>query len=270
MPAILCPRCHQLVGNDAPRCPHCGQVQPGLWGFTSLMRKLGLRLDFTRLITVSCVGLYILSLLVDPSAVFEGGFSNPLALLSPSGQASFMLGMTGSEPVFRYGHWWTLITAMYLHGGLLHIFFNMMWVRQLGPVVEDLFGPFRLFAIFTVAGITGFLLSTLVGHGITLGASGSIFGLLAAAIAYGRHTGAQLFTRQFLQWAVLLFIMGFVFPGVDNWAHGGGFIGGYAVAYVFSRSQEREGISAYLIGGLCLLATVGAFALQFIAILGMR
>ena len=169
-------------------------------------------------------------------------------------------------PIFSYELWWTLITAIYLHGGLLHIFFNMMWVRQLGPVVEELFGPFRLFAIFTVAGITGFIASTLAGHAFTLGASGSIFGLLAAAIAYGRRAGAQLFTRQFLQWAGLLFVMGFVMPGVDNWAHGGGFIGGYAAAYVFSRSSEREGLGAYLIGGLCLLATVGAFLMQFITV----
>ena len=157
MPAILCPSCHQLVSNDATRCPHCGQRQPGLWGFTSAMRKMGLQLDFTRLITLSCVGLYVLSLLVDPGAIFQGGFENPLGLLAPSGQASFMLGMTGSEPVLRYGHWWTLITAMYLHGGLLHIFFNMMWVRQLAPLVEEFFGPFRLLSIFTAGGVAGFI-----------------------------------------------------------------------------------------------------------------
>jgi len=51
---------------------------------------------------------------------------------------------------------------------------------------------------------------------------------------------------------------------------GGGFIGGYTLAYVFSRSQEREGIGAYLAGGLCMLATVGAFVMQFITMVGMR
>ena len=222
-------------------------------------------------------------MLLDPSAIFQT--QGLLHILSPSTLASFKLGASGTVPIFAYKFWWTPITAIYLHGGLLHIFFNMMWVRQLGPVVEELFGPFRLFAIFTIAGITGFLASTLgpgivrllaliladqelmLGdHELTLGASGSIFGLLAAAIAYGQRAGSQLFTRQFLQWAVLLFIMGFIMPGVDNWAHGGGFVGGYAAAYIFSRSSEREGLGAYLIGGLCLLATIGAFALQFIAV----
>ena len=263
MAAILCPRCHKIVSAEAETCPHCGQRKPGLWGATATMRKLGLQLNFPHFITVFCGVLYLLALALDPSAIFQT--QGLMQILSPSLEASIKLGVTGTRPV-TYGWWWTLITAIYLHGGLLHIFFNMMWVRQLGPVVEELFGPFRLFAIFTIAGITGFIASTLAGHAFTLGASGSIFGLLAAAIAYGRRAGSQLFTRQFLQWAVLLFIMGFVMPGVDNWAHGGGFVGGYAAAYVFSRSSEREGLGAYLVGGLCLLATVGAFALQFIAV----
>ena len=264
MAAILCPRCHKIVSAEAETCPHCGQRKPGLWGATATIRKLGLQLNFPHLITVFCGVLYLLALALDPSAIFQT--QGLMQILSPSIQASFKLGVTGTVPIFSYELWWTPITAIYLHGGLLHIFFNMMWVRQLGPVVEELFGPFRLFAIFTIAGITGFIASTLAGHELTLGASGSIFGLLAAAIAYGRRAGSQLFTRQFLQWAVLLFVMGFIMPGVDNWAHGGGFVGGYAAAYVFSRSSEREGLGAYLAGGLCLLATVGAFVLQFIAV----
>mgnify|MGYP003310586909 CR=1 FL=1 len=128
----------------------------------------------------------------------------------------------------------------------------------------------------TVAGVVGFLFSTLIAPVTaggfprsSLGASGSIFGLLAAAIVYGRKGGSTLFTRQFLQWALLLFVFGFIMSGVDNWAHGGGFIGGYGAAYLFGRNQEREGLGAYLAGGVCLLATIGAFVLQFTALLEM-
>jgi len=184
-------------------------------------------------------------------------------------EASFKLGMTGSQPIFGYGLWWTPVTAIYLHGGLLHIFFNTMWIRQLGPLVEELFGPFRLIIIFTVAGIVGFIASALFGSAFTLGASGSIFGLLAAAIAYGRRVGSSLFTRQFMQWAGLIFVMGFIMPGVDNWAHGGGFVGGYIAASLLGRSMNREGVGAYLGAGLCVLATVGAFTLQLLAVWGL-
>jgi rhomboid protease GluP len=264
--AILCPRCHKLVGQDAEVCPNCGQRKPGLWGFTSTMRKFGLQMDFPSAITALCVGLYVLGLLLDPSAIFASG--SMMRFMSPSMEASFKLGMTGSQPIFAYGLWWTPITAIYLHGGLLHIFFNVMWIRQMGPLVEELFGPFRLFVIFTVAGITGFIASAYMGSAFTLGASGSIFGLLAAAIVYGRRVGSSMFTRQFLQWAGMIFVMGFIMPGVDNWAHGGGFVGGYVAASLFGRTMDREGIGAYIGAGVCLLATVGAFLLQLLAIWG--
>jgi len=266
VPAILCPRCHKLISADEPRCPFCGQVRPGLWGATSWMRRVGFQVDFPHLITVVFVALYVAALLLDPAAIFRP--RGMMSLLAPSGEASFKTGMTGAIPVLVYGRWWTVVTAIYLHGGLLHIFFNTMWVRQLGPMVEQLFGPFRLFVIFTVAGVAGFVASVFMGSSFTLGASGSIFGLLAAAIVYGRRSGSALFTRQFLQWAVILFIFGLVFPGVDNWAHGGGFVGGYVTAWLFSRWHgEREGIGTYLLATACAVLTIGAFALQFLATL---
>ncbi|MBM3280627.1 MAG: rhomboid family intramembrane serine protease [Candidatus Handelsmanbacteria bacterium] len=260
MPAILCPSCRKLIDSTEPRCPFCGQLRPGMWGFTSTLRRLGVEIDFSKLIVIVCAVLYVLALIVEPSAIFRTqGMMN---FLAPGRQASVWFGMTGSLLVFDYGYWWTLITAIYLHGNLLHIFFNMMWVRQLGPLVEDLFGPYRLFVIFTVAGVTGFLFSSFSGTPFTLGASGSIFGLLAAAIVYGRRQGSSLFTLQFLQWAVILFVFGFIFPGVDNWAHLGGFVGGYATAFVFSRMGSHEGLGAYLVAGICALLTVGAFVMQ--------
>jgi rhomboid protease GluP len=96
--------------------------------------------------------------------------------------------MTGSYAMAR-GRFWTLITAIYLHGSLLHIVFNLLWIRQLGPAVEELFGTSRLILIFTFSGVAGFIISNLVGIQFTIGASGSIFGLLGALIYYGRHCG---------------------------------------------------------------------------------
>jgi rhomboid protease GluP len=267
MPAILCPRCHKLISDDVPRCHHCGLVRPGMFGLASRLRQLGLHLDFPHLITVLCVALYVVSLLLDLSALL-----NPrgmMEILAPSGRASFDAGASGFLPVYRFGRWWTVITAIYLHGNLLHILFNMMWVRQLGPVVEQLFGTWRLFVIFTISGAVGFVASSTMGAQLTLGASGSIFGLLAAAIAYGRRTGQDMFTRQFLSWALIMFVFGFIVPGIDNWAHGGGFVGGYVTAWFFGRSQDdREGLGAYLLGGACAVLTVGAFLLQLLATLG--
>lgn len=267
MPAILCPRCRKLINSDSPVCPFCGLRRPGLFGFTTRLRRLAAEVDFTRAIIYFCGALYLLALLSDPKAIFQP--RGMMGLLAPSRRASVNFGMTGSV-LLDAGHWWTVVTAIYLHGGLLHIFFNMMWVRQLAPLVEQIFGPFRLFVIFTVSGVVGFALSAMMGNALTLGASGSIFGLLAAAVEYGRRSGAQLFTRQFVQWAVILFIFGLVFPGVDNWAHAGGFGGGYAAAFALGRNSGDEGLGAYLLAGFCILLTIGAFLLQAVAMLQMR
>jgi rhomboid protease GluP len=238
-----------------------------MFGLASQLRKLGLRLDFPHLITIVCGALYLLCLAIDPGAILQP--QGMMDILSPSGRASFDVGASGTIPVFRAGRWWTVVTAIYLHGSLLHIFFNMMWVRQLGPVVEELFGPYRLFVIFTVAGVVGFIASTMMGSSLTLGASGSIFGLLAAAIVYGRRVGSDMFTRQYLQWAGMVFIFGLIMPGIDNWAHGGGFVGGYATAWLFSRTpNDREGLSAYVLAGVCAVITVLAFVLQLFSAFG--
>ena len=170
MPAILCPSCRKLISDDVAKCPNCGQMRPGMFGLASRFRQLGIQLDFPHIITVVCGAMYLLSLALDPGAILQP--QGMMDILSPSGRASFDAGAAGAIPVFGYGRWWTVITAIYLHGNLLHIFFNMMWVRQLGPVVEELFGPFRLFVIFTVGGVVGFIASSIMGASLTLGASG--------------------------------------------------------------------------------------------------
>ena len=66
----------------------------------------------------------------------------------------YLLGACGGSPVFEFGRWWTVISAGWLHGSLLHIIFNMMWVRDLGPVVADMYGAGRMVIIYTVAGVS--------------------------------------------------------------------------------------------------------------------
>jgi hypothetical protein len=99
------------------------------------------------------------------------------------------------------------LTAGWLHGGLLHIAFNLLWVRQLAPASADLYGPGRTVIIYTVSGIVGFTLSSLMGFlapglpfiggaRLTVGASAPIFGLLGALVCYGRRMGQQPHRRR--------------------------------------------------------------------------
>lgn len=261
--AMLCPDCGQLISVNAERCIHCGRRNPGLWGFTPLLRQwLGDAAGFVPAVTAICVALYVTGLLLDPAAVMRPqGFLN---LLSPSMRSLDKLGMTGTYAL-QQGRWWTLITAIYLHGGVLHIFFNLLWVRQIAPTVQELFGTARLIVIFTLSGVLGFVVSAIFGVPFTIGASGSIFGLLGAMIYYGRSRGGSFgmaIYRQIGQWALILFFFGFVMAGVNNWAHAGGFASGYLSAMWLGYAEKRAEIFAHQLLALGAVAlTVIAFAM---------
>lgn len=262
---MLCPNCSKLIGVTEERCPFCGAWRPGLFGFApGLQRLFGARLDVIALISGACVVLYAISLVLQPDAIL--GHIGLFSFLSPGTRALYQLGMTGGV-AWREGWWWTLLTAIYLHGGLLHIFFNLMWVRNLGPSVTEVFGPARAFVIFSISGVTGFLLSNVASGSPTIGASCSIFGLLAALIVYGRRRGSSLLTTQLYQWAILMFVMGFFMPSVNNWGHAGGFAGGWVTAEAMGLSGERrESVAVQILALALLVLTVVGFVLSFIRV----
>ncbi len=233
--SIVCPSCGRLVAVNDERCFHCGRWHPGLWGFAPLLRRLGQDLGFGSLVIWGCTGLYIGCLLFDPAGMSTGGLLN---LFSPSLKSLVVFGASGSVPVFQLGRWWTVLSAAWLHGGLLHILFNLMWVRQLIPATADIYGAGRMVIVYTCASVTGFLLSTLAGAttflpwgaAFTIGASAPVFGLLGALVYSGRRGGSSMIGRQAQVYAAVLFIFGLIIPRIDNWAHLGGFIGGYLTA----------------------------------------
>lgn len=255
----LCYACGKLNRVDASVCFYCERRNLGLWGFGPWLGRLAGRLDFARIVTVVCIAAYAASLLLDPAAAMRprGVFN----LLSPSGGALLALGMTGAYP-WQLGYWWTLLTAIYLHGSLLHIAFNLLWIHQLAPAVEQAYGRSRLVLIFTGGGVLGFVISNWAGVGTTIGASGAVFGLLGAMAAYGRSRGGlfgMAVFRQYWQWAVVLFVMGFLMPGVNNFAHAGGFVGGYLTGMIGGHGDSRLG------DGLHRAAATAAVALTALA-----
>jgi rhomboid protease GluP len=266
--SMLCPSCGKLISVSAPVCPFCGTRQPGLWGFGPALSKIfGGRIDPVSVIPIACVAFYMLSLGLDLRAAFGMG-GGLFRILSPSSAALRALGSTSSFD-FADGRYWTLLTAIYLHGGLLHILFNLLWIRDLGPAVQSAYGPARFFLIWSIAGAVGFFFSDLLPGHSSIGASGSIFGLLAALIVYGRTAGAWSMARQAWQWAIVLGIMGFLLPGVDNLAHIGGFAGGWLASTAMRRGiGRREGRGVTLAALAFLLLTVLGFAINFGEVVG--
>ncbi len=147
-------------------------------------------------------------------------------------------------PVFQYGRWWTVLSAGWLHSGVLHILFNMMWVRQLGPACADLYGAGRMVIIYTVAGVDR-IRREFSGVAVLRRDSDSRRRRL-----HRRRLGAHLrparrdrVVRPALgqqhdeaakacSYALMLGVFGLIMPGIDNWAHAGGFAGGWLMAKI--------------------------------------
>jgi rhomboid protease GluP len=260
---ILCPSCGRLTRADAAECLICGRRRPGMWGLSDVFRRFFRTGSPTQIITIACIALYVLSLVFDPAGALRP--RGALSLLPANPNVLAALGAAGSVP-WQLGHWWTLLTAIYLHGDVLHILFNVLWIRQLGPAVEELYGPARFFVVFTVSGVAGFVVSNFVGVPLTVGASGSIFGLLGAMVAFGRRRGGvfgAMMLRQYGQWALLLFVLGFFMGGVvNNFAHAGGFAGGLGAGLVLSLAERRAETSLdHLLASGLIVVTVAAFGL---------
>jgi len=261
--SVVCVSCGYLVGVNDDRCYHCGRRNPGLWGFAPALRALGHDLGFVPFVTGLCVVVYILTLFWGGTGMAGGLFN----ILAPTSTSLLVFGASGAEPVFLYHRWWTVLSAGWLHGNLLHIFFNLSWIRQLAPAVGELYGPGRMVIVYTVAGIVGFTTTTLAAIFIrvpipflqpglvTVGASASIFGLLGALVYYGRRSGSSLIHGQATSWAIGAFMFGFIMPGIDNYAHAGGFLGGYLAGRLLD-PLKPERINHMAIAVICLAISV--------------
>jgi membrane associated rhomboid family serine protease len=144
-------------------------------------------------------------------------------------------------PFVAEGEYWRLFTAMFLHAGGLHLAFNMIALWSFGGTVERLFGHYRFITLYVLAGLAGSVASYLLNHvSVAVGASGAVFGILGGLAAFfvtqrqllGKMGQRNLTSILFLA-AINLFI-GFVVPGIDNWAHLGGLAGGFAIGYMLA------------------------------------
>lgn len=188
------------------------------------------------IITVNIL-FFGLSLVLHTSADGSGGF------LSPGQGSLLLLGATGTYPIDYFGHYWTLVSANYLHGGILHIIFNLMALNQIAPKVSGEYGSSRMFTIYTVSGVLGYVVSYLAGVPFTIGASAAVCGLIGALLYYGKSRGGvygNSVYREVSGWVISLFIFGLIFPGINNWGHGGGILGGIIVGALLGYTERRR------------------------------
>jgi rhomboid protease GluP len=271
--SVLCTSCGVLVGVNDETCYNCGRRNPSLWGFAPALRALGGDLGFMPFVTGACVIIYALTLIYSmPDVRMTGVFG----FLGPSNFSAIVFGASGSVPMFRFGRWWTVLSAGWLHAGLLHITLNMLAVRQLVPAVTELYGPGRTAIIYVVAAVCGFTASSLMGlvlpgipfiggSQLTLGASAPIAGMIGALLYYGRRAGSSQARAYATQSIMMMLLYGFMIPVIDNWAHIGGVAGGYLASRVLD-PLKPERVDHIVIGVVCLAISIVSVVWSFISV----
>jgi rhomboid protease GluP len=187
---------------------------------------MGRRTPVTTLLLIAIGIGYVLQLL-------NGGPNGPLTELGAN-----------SGPAIRDGQYWRLVTSMFLHGGLIHLALNAWALFQIGALLELLAGSSWMLLVYFTTGIAGSLASALFTRQPSVGASGAIFGLLGALIAFLlRRRGAltpqgKSILMQLVGWAVINVFFGFSTPGIDNSAHLGGAVAGLLLGSVLPEPQR--------------------------------
>jgi rhomboid protease GluP len=185
------------------------------------------------------------------------------------------LGMKINEAILD-GEYWRLITPMFLHGSIFHLGFNLYALYILGRRIERFFGSFRFLLLFLIAGITGNLFSFFFTPAPSLGSSTAIFGLLAAeGVFIYQHRElfgdrSQVALRQIIQVAVINFLIG-LSPGIDNWGHFGGLIGGALFSWFAGPIFKLEGATPRLhfIDQRAEQSSIVVFLVQLLLLIGL-
>ncbi len=244
----LCVSCGRIVGIEDQTCPHCGTAQTsGRKAAKAVADVLPSEMSATTGILLLIGVLFVLPIFALSDASF---FNRDLYL---SGQApsrgepatSLITGVVMGAvwpAAVEQGQYWRLVTADWLHFGVMHILFNGLAILYLGRMCEELYGTGWFFFMYVLTGIGAFVAAH-VGHDhVTAGASGSIFGLIGLGGVYAwRHKFAnRRFLRLIALWTLLSVVIGMRFS-TDHWAHGGGFVTGVLCGYLLPPELVTRG-----------------------------
>ena len=270
----LCPACGTLVGSTATKCHQCGASMT--FSMAAASRSVARFMPQTSPVTYTMLGIccvmYALAFVITMKVSGGGGAGGGLMNLGGiSSQVNYRLG--ASLPMgYNISQPWRFITAIFLHGGLLHIGFNMWVLLDIGPMVEEMYGSARYLFLYVVTGAAGYVLSSFAGH-LSVGASGSLLGLIGVLLAgtTGRKSmQAQALRSALIRWLIYIAVLGFLFSGTDNYAH----LGGVATGYVLGRfmpdrapadvSERRLADSLGWAAGLAIAVSFGFMIVNYL------
>jgi rhomboid protease GluP len=270
----LCPACGTLVGATATKCHQCGASM--MFSFAAASKSLGRWMPQTSpvtyaMLTICCVMFGLSMVITVRMQGFAAPGGNPLGALMSLGaiatQVNFRLGASLPLP-YNIGQPWRFITAIFLHGSILHIVFNMWVLMDIGPMVEELYGSGRYFFLYVATGAAGYVASSAAGH-LSVGASGALLGLIGVLLAAtsGRTSlSARSLRSSLIRWLIYIAVIGFLTRGTtDNYAHFGGLASGYLLGRVMKDrppADPTERKRANLLGWLAGTAVFVSFGLM--------
>jgi len=274
----LCPACGTLVGATATKCHQCGASMR--FSFAAASKSLGRWMPQTSpvtyaVLTICCVMFGLSMVITARMQGFASPGGGPLGMLTNLGgiatQVNYRLG--ASLPLaYNIGQPWRFITAIFLHGSILHIVFNMWVLMDIGPMVEELYGSARYLFLYVASGAAGYLLSSAVGN-LSVGASGSLLGLvgvLLAATTGRKSQAAQSLRSALIRWLVYIAVLGLIMRSTDNFAHLGGLAAGYLLGRVMPDRQPADAVErkrANLLGwvaGTTVFVSFGLMVLNYL------
>ncbi len=269
----MCPNpdCRAFVPANSRECPYCGI-------------KLGKR-QVDRRDTGEILGGLIpqarfttILILIINFALYGATWLYSQRTATPFDYTVVLFGAKlGWRDMVQFHQEWRLITAGFLHGGIIHILMNSWVLFDLGAEAEAAYGTSRMLVFYFVGSVTGFFASSLWSAAPSLGASAGIMGLIGAMIAFGlteRSALGQAVRSLYIRWVVYILVLGLL-PGlhIDNAAHIGGLAAGFGLGFPLSTPRARLMWREPLIRGAavaCVVLTAGAFGLMIMNLMAAQ
>ncbi|QIM53362.1 rhomboid family intramembrane serine protease [Hydrogenophaga crocea] len=250
-------RSTQPMGLDTPQAPRARHELREARDFQQ-------RLQDGKPVPWACAALIALNVLAWLALGLRGGGWTDVA------PASLLAHGGNTTSSVQAGEWWRLLSATFLHGGLMHLALNMLGLWFAGSLLERIFGSRQFLLIYLASGLAGSVASlhfAAQSH-VSVGASGAVFGVagaLIAAVLQHRATLPKAFSTQILGgfsvYLALSLVQGFARPGIDNAAHLGGLVAGLLIAWVLPERFDPQRYQAQRRSRMALVALAAALVL---------
>jgi membrane associated rhomboid family serine protease len=246
----ICPDC-MTTTPVGMRCPECAKQR------TKVMRLR--EMSTVPRVTYALIAVNVGVFLAEGRFTFTGGSeaSSVYEKGALLGSALVQHGGVVHREGVAYDQWWRIVTGGFLHEGLLHIFFNMYVLYVLGQLLEPALGSVKFAVVYGVALLTGSLGALLVTqHGLIVGASGAVFGVMGAAAVEMRARQIPVLQSSVGSLILINLVISFAWSHISWGGHVGGLIGGALAAAVLQLGQRYRAQALALAG--CAVIAAGS------------